>query len=108
MKTKEEVEKLAKNFANDSHGSPTAIFLEKGFINGYYKCQEDISIEKSKVLKNKADLYFVAEKFYIDKYFKGIEPLKKENKDFVRDRIFPFIDGIVYILTNKTKAENTK
>jgi hypothetical protein len=43
MKTKEEIEQLAVNFANDAHGSPTAIFLEKGFINGYTQCQEDMA-----------------------------------------------------------------
>ena len=43
MKTKEEIDKLAVNFANDAHGSPTAVFLEKGFKNGYTQCQEDLA-----------------------------------------------------------------
>jgi|688.fasta_scaffold1104409_3 hypothetical protein len=35
MKSKEEIEQLAKDFADDAHGSPTATFLEKGYIKGY-------------------------------------------------------------------------
>ena len=46
MKTKEEIEQLAKDFADDAHGSPTATFLEKGFIKGYTQCQEDMSDKK--------------------------------------------------------------
>jgi hypothetical protein len=46
MKSKEEIEQLAeKDFADDAHGSPTATFLEKGYIKGYTQCQEDI-VEK--------------------------------------------------------------
>lgn len=41
MKTKEEIEQLANDFADDAHGSPTATFLEKGYIKGYTQCQED-------------------------------------------------------------------
>ena len=46
MKTKEEIKQLAKDFADDAHGSPTATFLEKGFINGYTQCQEDMADKK--------------------------------------------------------------
>lgn len=46
MKTQEEIEQLAKDFADDTHGSPTATFLEKGFIKGYTQCQEDMSDKK--------------------------------------------------------------
>jgi hypothetical protein len=42
MKSKEEIEQLAKDFADDAHGSPTATFLEKGYIKGYTQCQEDM------------------------------------------------------------------
>ena len=43
MKTQEEIEQLAEEFSDDAHGSPTAIFLEKGFIKGYNQCQEDMA-----------------------------------------------------------------
>jgi hypothetical protein len=42
MKSKEEIEQLAEEFSDDAHGSPTATFLEKGFIHGYTQCQEDM------------------------------------------------------------------
>lgn len=48
MKTKEEIEQLAKDFSDDAHGSPTATFLEKGFIHGYTQCQEDMAAEIKK------------------------------------------------------------
>jgi len=43
MKSKEEIEQLAKDFADDAHGSPTATFLEKGYIKAYTQCQEDMA-----------------------------------------------------------------
>jgi hypothetical protein len=45
MKTQKEIEQLAEDFSNDAHGSPTATFLEKGFIHGYTQCQEDMADE---------------------------------------------------------------
>lgn len=45
MKSREEIQQLAKDFADDAHGSPTATFLEKGYIIGYTQCQEDMAKE---------------------------------------------------------------
>jgi hypothetical protein len=51
MKTQEEIEQLAEDFSNDAHGSPTATFLEKGFIHGYTQCQEDMADERKMIME---------------------------------------------------------
>lgn len=43
MKTQQEIKQMAKDFADDAHGSPTATFLEKGYKAGYTQCQEDMA-----------------------------------------------------------------
>lgn len=73
MKTQEEIKQLAEDFSDDAHGSPTATFLEKGFINGYMQCQEDMA-DKKYTEEDLRQAFRAGDKYrlYLDKWAIGI------------------------------------
>lgn len=44
-------------------------------------------------LPSKVDIYFIAEKYYSDMYFKGVKPLNNGHLEFLSDKCHSFMGG---------------